>query len=428
MTTTAPQSTPETGRGRRTLIPGLIRDNQNFRRLWAGQASSMLGDQVSFIALPLVGVLALDASPAPMGYLAAAGLIPNLLFALHAGALVDRVGRRRQIMVAADFGRALLLLSIPAAYLLDLLSLTLLYVVAFGVGTLSVLFQVSYSTLFISVGSRSQYVEGNSILQGTRSLSFVAGPSVGGVLVQILTAPITMLVDAASFLFFRAVPGQDPGNRAAGRDVRARPSRRWCPVHRRYAGDPEHAAVQRDHQLLQLHVLGAVRALRQPGARRHARSARRDPRRRLDRRRARLDVDRPSRSRARDRADIHRRLPAVHRPADAGAAGGWSAAADRRDAVPGRVRLRVRRDAAGHQRMSISASLVPDRLRARVAGAHMLVNYGIRPLGSLAGGALGATIGLQPTLWIATVGAMAGLVWSVPSPIRRLHDLPDQVE
>ena len=78
--------------------------------------------------------------------------------------------------------------------------------------------------------------------------------------------------------------------------------------------------------------------------------------------------------------------------------------------------------------MSISASLVPDRLRARVAGAHMLVNYGVRPLGSLAGGALGATIGLQPTLWIASVGAMAGLLWSVPSPLRKLHGLPDQAE
>ncbi|HEX2498038.1 MAG TPA: MFS transporter, partial [Actinomycetes bacterium] len=162
MTTTAPESAPQISRGRGTLVPGLIRDNQNFRRLWAGQASSMLGDQVSFIALPLVGVLALDASPAQMGYLAAAGLIPNLLFALHAGALVDRFGRRRQIMVAADFGRAALLMTIPVAYLLDLLSLRLLYVVAFGVGTLSVLFQVSYSTLFISVVSRARYVEGNS--------------------------------------------------------------------------------------------------------------------------------------------------------------------------------------------------------------------------------------------------------------------------
>ena len=71
-------------------------------------------------------------------------------------------------------------------------------------------------------------------------------------------------------------------------------------------------------------------------------------------------------------------------------------------------------------------ALVPDRLRARVAGAYMVVNYGVRPLGSLAGGAFGATIGLQPTLWIASVGAIAGLLWSLPSPVRTLRELPEQ--
>jgi predicted MFS family arabinose efflux permease len=78
--------------------------------------------------------------------------------------------------------------------------------------------------------------------------------------------------------------------------------------------------------------------------------------------------------------------------------------------------------------MSIKASLVPGRMQARVAGAHMVVNYGVRPLGSLAGGALGAAIGLQPTLWIASVGAIAGLLWSVPSPLRTLRELPEAAE
>ena len=77
---------------------------------------------------------------------------------------------------------------------------------------------------------------------------------------------------------------------------------------------------------------------------------------------------------------------------------------------------------------SIFQALVPDRLRARFSGAYMVVNNGVRPLGALAGGALGSAIGLRPTLWIATVGAIVGVLWLLPSPLPRLHALPDQAE
>jgi MFS family permease len=77
---------------------------------------------------------------------------------------------------------------------------------------------------------------------------------------------------------------------------------------------------------------------------------------------------------------------------------------------------------------AITTALVPDRLRARVAGAYMVVNYGVRPIGALVGGALGTWIGLRPTLWIATVGALAGVLWLLPSPIPRLRELPEADE
>ena len=88
------------------VVPSLLRENPQFRRFWLGQAVSLLGDQVSVIALPLVAVLTLDASAAQMGYLVAAELAPNLLFSLHAGAWVDRRARKRHIMIATDLGRA----------------------------------------------------------------------------------------------------------------------------------------------------------------------------------------------------------------------------------------------------------------------------------------------------------------------------------
>ena len=104
------------------MIPQVLRENRPFRVYFAGQAVSLVGDQVSLIALPLVGVLVLHATPAQMGYLTTAALLPNLLFSLHAGAWVDRRGRRRQTMIAADLARAALVATIPIAYAFDALT------------------------------------------------------------------------------------------------------------------------------------------------------------------------------------------------------------------------------------------------------------------------------------------------------------------
>lgn len=73
---------------------------------------------------------------------------------------------------------------------------------------------------------------------------------------------------------------------------------------------------------------------------------------------------------------------------------------------------------------SIMAALIPDRLRSRVAGAYMVVNYGVRPVGAFLGGVLGSTIGVRTTLWIAVVGGLLGFLWLLPSPIPRMYELP----
>ena len=102
------------------------------------------------LAVPLVAVFVLHADAAAMGYLMAAGLVPNLLFSLHAGGWVDRRGGRRRVMLAADLARGSLLATIPLAFFLGILTMGQLYLVAFLVGTASVFFFVSYSTLFVS--------------------------------------------------------------------------------------------------------------------------------------------------------------------------------------------------------------------------------------------------------------------------------------
>ena len=160
----------------------------------------MLGDQIGGIAIPLAAVLVLHVSAPQMGYLTALEWLPSLLFGLHAGAYVDRSGKRRAIMIAADLGRFVLLASLPVGYLLGVLTLAQLLIVTFLAGTLSVLFNVSDATLFQSLLRSDEYVEGNSLIHGSRALSYVAGPSIGGLLVQVLSAPMAILADALSFI------------------------------------------------------------------------------------------------------------------------------------------------------------------------------------------------------------------------------------
>ncbi len=109
--------------------------NDDFLKLWAGQSISMLGTQISLLALPLAAVLTLHATPAQMGLLTAAGTLPGLLVGLFAGVWVDRHGRR-PLLISTNLGRALVLLVVPAAALMGLLRIELLYAVALASGLL----------------------------------------------------------------------------------------------------------------------------------------------------------------------------------------------------------------------------------------------------------------------------------------------------
>ena len=414
--------------GRTRLLPSLLRENRHFRRFFLGQSVSLVGDQVTLIALPLVGVLVLHAGAAQMGYLATAALVPNLLFSLHAGAWVDRRGRRRQVMLAADLGRAVLLFSIPVAYGLDLLTIEQLYVVGFLTGVLSVFFYVAYSTLFVSLVPRERYVEANQLLHGSRALSFVSGPSLGGALVQLLSAPFAIVADAISFLVSalalgRIRPAEPPTEtRERGHLVAGARYIRSSPVVR--ASLLATATINFfNFVFFALEILFATRDLHvRPGT--------------LGAVVGVASIGSVLGSVA--TGPIGRRIgigpafalgcflfpaPLVLVPLASGPH--W--------AVVGCLLVAIFFSGLGVMILditgaSIKAAVVPDRLRARVSGAYMLVNYGVRPLGSLAGGLLGSAIGLRPTLLIAAVGAVAGVLWLLPSPVMRLRELPEPAE
>jgi MFS family permease len=178
---------------------GIWRDPE-FLKLWAAQAISQVGTQVTLLALPLAAILVLDATATEVALLGAVEVLPFLLFALPAGVWVDRLPRR-PILVVTDLARAAALTSIPLAYAADVLTLPHLYVVAFAMGVLTVFFDVSYLAYLPSLVERRDLGTANSNLEATRSAAQVAGPGAAGVLVDLITAPVAILVDGISYLF-----------------------------------------------------------------------------------------------------------------------------------------------------------------------------------------------------------------------------------
>jgi predicted MFS family arabinose efflux permease len=195
-------------------------DRPGFPRLWLGQSVSLLGSQVTLVALPLTAVLTLHAGPTQMSALRVASTLPFLVFGLLAGAWVDRRSRLG-VLTLSSLGQGLLLAVIPALALAGGLRMELLYAIAFLVGILTVLFDVAYQAFLPSLVPSESLVGANSRLETSRSLVQVIGPSVGGLLVQVLTAPLAILADVASFLFaaltLRTIPDPEAAVPAAER-------------------------------------------------------------------------------------------------------------------------------------------------------------------------------------------------------------------
>jgi MFS family permease len=168
-------------------------------KLWTGQTISEFGSQISQLAIPWVALVTLNASAFEVATLGTVEFLPFVLFTLPAGVWVDRL-RRRSVLIVGDFGRALLLISIPIAYALGDLTLAQLYIVGFLVGIHTVFFDVAYQSYLPSLIDRDSLIEGNSKLNVTSSGAQVAGPGVAGGLIALATAPYALLVDALSFV------------------------------------------------------------------------------------------------------------------------------------------------------------------------------------------------------------------------------------
>ncbi|MFG2769113.1 MFS transporter [Streptomyces sp. NPDC048350] len=404
-------------------IPALLRE-RTFRRYWTGQTVSLVGDQISLIAIPLAAVLVLGADAAEMSWLKTAELLPALLLNLPLGAWADRQAKRRRAMIAADLARAALLLTLPAAYLLDALTLGQLYVVAFGVGALAVLFEACNASLFVALVPPERYVQANSLTNGSRSMAWLAGPSAGGVLVQVLTAPIAMVADALTYLV------------SAGYLARIRPV------------EPPPAPVGKGHFTEGLRWLVRERSMRALFA---------------------------ASGTIQFFNYMFHTLFVLYATVELGLSAGVLGAVLGAGAVGGLIGAAcsgavVRRFGIGPSIVfgfvgftapllliplaqgpialvvalmftaeflscvavmivdiaaaSYQMAVIPDGIRSRVMGAFRTLNHGFRPVGALAAGVLGTALGLRPTLWIATVGGLFAVLWLLPSPLARTRELP----
>jgi MFS family permease len=405
--------------------------NRNFAHLWFAESISQLGSQVSMLALPLVAITVLHASTFAVGALTAVEFAPFVLFGLPAGAIVDRFPRR-PILILADIGRAVALASVPLTYAFDALTYAQLLVVVFVTGSLTVFFDVAYQSILPALVEHDQIVDGNARLEVSRSSAQLAGPAVGGVLVQAIGAASAVTADAISFvgsaLLIRGIRAHEPpierredGTsrlRALGREIRE--GLHYVLGHRvlrMIAGSTATSnffssmttavfllyAVRERHYSAGL--VGAVFAIGNIGPLVAA-----------------VTSARITRVLKLGRAIWLGMLIAQLATLLLGVAPTQHAF----------VYFTVAWLLFGFggtvyniSQVSLRQAITPRRLQGRMNASMRFMIWGTMPFGSLAGGALGTWIGLRPTLLVAGIGGMAAVPWVLARSVRELREMPE---
>ena len=402
--------------------------NPDFLRLWGAESASLFGSAITKLAFPLLAITVLDASAAQLGLLVAAETAPFFFCSLLAGVWVDRT-LRRPILIVADVVRAALLLSIPIAAWLGVLRIEQMYAVAFITGTLLVFFEIAHYAYVPALVGREQVVEANSKLQISHSTADAGGPGVAGLIIQAVSTPVALIVDACSFIvsavLLRNIRTPEP------------PIEQRSPISVRAIRQDVADGLQMllNHHLLRpiilasiggaifmqaittLYVLYATRELdispfvlgliftvggvgAIPGALLSAPAARR------------FGVG-----------------PAI--------IGGWFIYAATWLVVPlasgtlAALVLALGMLLGGTfltiyniQQWSLRQLVTPDALQGRVTASHRFLVYGAQPIGALLGGALGTAIGPRSAIAICALAGLAAPVWLAFSPLRNLREQP----
>jgi MFS family permease len=382
---------------------------------------------VSRLALPLVAVVVLNASSEQMGVIAAAGYVPFVLVGLQAGVWVDRT-RRRRLLLVTDVGLAILLLSVPAAAMLGILSVAQLIGLAFIVGCVEVVSAVAYQAFIPSLVPREGIAGANSRLEASASVARIFGPSAGGILVQLFTAPLAIVIDAATFLasaaFLGAIRAPEPPplpDDSADMRGLAREGLRHVVLHPilrpiMVTGATHNFFRRMIEALFVLYVvrevgldpvlLGAILAVGGPAALLGSIVA----------------VPVTQRIGVGSTIVWGQVLTGVACFA-APLAGGppWASVVI---LGIGEFLLGLARPVFNITQLSLRQSITPERLQGRVNATMRFLMWGVTPIGALTGGVLGGVIGVRSTLFVAACGVLVAAVWVATSPVRELLVVP----
>ncbi|AWB85434.1 MFS transporter [Mycetocola zhujimingii] len=184
------------------ITPDVVQERRqvgDFRWFWTAQGASFTGDQLREFTLPLLALYTLNASATDLGVINAAQWVPFLLLALPLGVLIDR-HRRRRLLILSDAARAILIVVLVGAVALGALSVPGLVVTAAVLGIFAVVHEVGYQSVIPSLVPRKHLEKANSRIQATAAAADVGGPGLGGLIVQLLGAPATLLVNACAYL------------------------------------------------------------------------------------------------------------------------------------------------------------------------------------------------------------------------------------
>ena len=413
--------------------PGGLWNHRDFRRLWAAETISQFGSQVDDLALGLVAIIVLEASAFEVAVYGTLNFLPFILFTLPAGVWVDRLPRK-PILVIGDLGRFAVLMTIPIAYVADILTLWQLYAVAFLTGVFTVFFDVAYQSYLPSLVDREHIGEGNSKLEISRSTAQLAGPGLGGVLVELITAPYAVLVDAFSFLasgtfLLRIRKREEPLRAATTTETK---SSLWAELKeglKFVLGNPNLRAqagctatsnlffsvtfsiflvflVREVH--LSPGVIGVLLSVGSVGSLIAAFTT----------------------TRITNRFGIgpttifvtFLNLPAMLLIALA------PVSFPIPFIVTGGVLLGFVIVVYNITQVSYRQAICPPRLQGRMNSVMRFIVWGTIPIGTLLGGALGSTIGLRETLVVGAVGSGSSVLWILFSPQRHLREMPEPIE
>jgi MFS family permease len=409
----------------RPRFTGLWR-HRDFLKLWGAQTTSVFGTQLASLAYSLTAVLTLQATPVQMGLLNATASASAALVGLFAGVIVDRV-RRRPLLIGADLGRGLLAATIPLAFALGVLHIGQLYFVRFLFGALSMLSEVAHMAFLPSLVERRQLLEGNSKLSATDSVASIAGPSLSGVLVQLLTAPIAILVDVVSFVvsafFVWLIRTPEPEPTAERRSVRSeireglqvvfgnpilRPMSQGIALHFLFVLVISTIFIL--YAVRDLHIgpllLGIVLAAFGPGFLLGALAAGRVARR--------YGVGRAMIGAALLNACAVTLIPLAGGPLLVTVS----------MLVAAHFLLALGIQVHGINLMSLRQAITPHRLQGRMNASFRVVNVCAMMSGALVAGVLGEAIGLRATLAVGACGMFLPFIRLLLSPVRDLKELP----